>query len=584
MSAVARVRAAYQRIEDVARPEVWVTLRPVDDALADAAGVDARVAAGEDLPLAGLTVAVKDNVDVAGLPTTAACPGFATLARSTAPAVERLVRAGAVVLGKTNLDQFATGLVGTRSPYGAVRHATDPERVSGGSSSGSAVAVALGIADIGIGTDTAGSGRVPAAFHGLVGLKTTVGLVPTVGVVPACRSYDVVTTLTRDLPTGVAATRLMAGPAARPWPGEVRHALPARPTVGVPRAEDLTPLCSAYREAFARAVDQLAGAGAEVREVDVSPLLRAATLLYDGALVAERYEAVGAFLSGAGPGTGVDPVVSRIILGGRGTAAHRYVADRARLADYRRHADEVFTEVDVLVLPTTTEHPTLAQVRDQPVAVNRRLGTYTNFVNLLDLAGVAVPAGAADGLPFGVTVLADTHADQLAVDLAARMLAAAPAPAAPVAPPAGTTVSATAVGGVDATHLVDGGHRLVVVGAHLRGQPLNGELERCGARFVREVRTSDAYRLLVLGTEPVKPGLVRAGPGEGAPITGEEWVVSPGALGVFLAGLPAPMSLGAVELEDGTWVTGFGCSAEAAAAGKDITEHGGWVAYLAATT
>ncbi|TQL01591.1 allophanate hydrolase [Cellulomonas sp. SLBN-39] len=569
-AARARVEAAYDRIAQVARPDVWITLRPREQALADADAVDARLAAGEDLPLAGTTLAVKDNVDVAGLPTTAACPSYATdpagrpgLATATAPAVQALVDAGGVVLGKTNLDQFATGLVGTRSPYGAVEHAWLRGRVAGGSSSGSAVAVALGIADVGVGTDTAGSGRVPAAFHGLVGIKTTVGLVPTGGVVPACPSYDVVTTFTRDLATGVRATRLMVGagqddPRARAWPAEVRLALREEPVVAVPRAADLAPLEPGWRAAFDTAVDAVRRTGARVVEVDVSGMLAAARLLYDGAIVAERYAAVGDFLA-TGPAD-ADPTVAGIILAGADVAAADYVLDRGRLLAARAAADAVLDGCDLLLLPTTTEHPTVAAVQAEPVEVNARLGTYTNFVNLLDLAAVAVPAGqAADG-PFGVTLVARAFDDQLAVDLAHRLLGGTGAP--PL--------------------LVDGGVELLVVGAHLRGQPLQGQLVDLGARFERTVTTSDAYRLVGLDTTPRKPGLVRVGPGGGAPIVGEVWRLSTGALGRFLAALPAPMQLGPVELGDGTWVTGFGCTAEAAGRGVDLTDAGGWVAALAA--
>ncbi|WP_223304735.1 allophanate hydrolase [Cellulomonas sp. B6] len=587
--AQARVRAAHARLREVDRPEVWTLLLPEADVLAAAAAVDARVAAGEHLPLAGTTLAVKDNVDVAGLPTTAACPSYATSphgrpgpASATAPAVQALVDAGAVVLGKTNLDQFATGLVGTRSPFGAVRHATLPDRVSGGSSSGSAVAVALGVADVGIGTDTAGSGRVPAAFHGLVGIKTTVGLVPTDGVVPACASYDVVTTFTRDLGTGVLATRLMAGggvspagqvPDAAPadpadvadprarrrtWPADVRVALRDDPVVAVPRAADLAPLSPGWRSAFAAAVDQVVATGATVREVDVSGMLDAARLLYDGAIVAERYAAVGAFLATDPPDA--DPTVAGIVLAGGGVRAADYVRDRLALDAARVDAERVLRGCDLLLLPTTTEHPTLAQVAAEPVEVNRRLGMYTNFVNLLDLAAVAVPAGEADGGPFGVTVLARAHEDQLALDLAARLVD----------------------GDACAPLLVPGTVELLVVGAHLRGQPLQGQLTDLGARFEREVTTSDAYRLVALVTTPRKPGLVRVGPGRGASIAGEVWRLSPGALGRFLAALPAPMTLGAVELADGSWVTGFGCTAEAASGGVDVTATGGWRAALAA--
>lgn len=563
-----RVRLAYSRIAEVDRPEVWIALLPLDDALAAARLVDASVAAGAILPLAGLTLVVKDNVDVRGLPTTAACPSFATdpagrpgVAIATAPAVHALVDAGAVVLGKTNLDQFATGLVGVRSPYGAVRNATLPDRVSGGSSSGSAVAVALGIADIGIGTDTAGSGRVPAAFHGIVGIKTTVGLVPTTGVVPACRSYDVVTTFTRDLELGVLATRLMTGadpsdPARRPWPVDVRLGLRAAPVVAVPRDEDLAPLSPGWRAAFEDAVAAVRATGASTRTVDVSGMLDAARLLYDGAIVAERYEAVGAFLEKA---PDADPTVAAIIAAGRDITADAYVADRARLAVARVEALQLLDGCDLLLLPTTTEHPTIAAVQADPVAINRRLGTYTNFVNLLDLAAVAIPAGTADGGPFGVTLLARAFEDQLAVDLAARLL-----------------------GTARASMVSSAGVEVLVVGAHLRGQPLNGQLEALGARFERSVRTTDAYRLVALATEPRKPGLLRVGPGDGAPIAGEVWRLSPGALGRFLGDLPAPMSLGRVELSDGAWVVGFGCTVEAGAAGSDITASGGWVAALAA--
>lgn len=585
MSAVDRVRAAYRRIAEVDRPEVWVALRPEPEVLAAAAEVDARVAAGEDLPLAGTTLAVKDNVDVAGLPTTAGCPSFgAGPAPATAPAVQRLVDAGAVVLGKTNLDQFATGLVGTRSPYGAVRHATLPERVSGGSSSGSAVAVALGIADVGIGTDTAGSGRVPAAFHGIVGIKTTVGLVPTSGVVPACRSYDVVTTFTRDLDLGALATRLMTGPddgdpTVRVWPADVRLGLRPDPVVAVPRAADLALLSAGWRAAFGAAVATVERTGARVVEVDVSPMLEAARLLYDGAIVAERYAAVGEFLERAhvSGDPGVDPVVARIILGGRDVPAAGYVDDREALDRARADALDALAGADLLLLPTTTEHPTIAAVQADPLGINRRLGTYTNFVNLLDLAAVAVPAGEADGGPFGVSVLARAFDDQLALDLAARMLA--------VRRPQGAVVAtAASVGEPAGTVVVDTGVEVAVFGAHLRGQPLNGQLHELGARFVRTVATSDAYRLAALDTVPAKPGLVRAGAGEGASIAGEAWLVSFAGLGRLLATLPAPMLLGPVELDDGTWVVGFGCALDAASRGRDITEHASWPAYLASRT
>ncbi|MFJ7242094.1 allophanate hydrolase [Streptomyces olivaceus] len=559
-SCAARVAAAYRHITECDRPEVWITLRPEAQARADAEEVDARAAAGEDLPLAGLLVAVKDNIDVVGLPTTAGCPAYAYTPEASAPAVRRLTDAGAIVLGKTNMDQFATGLVGTRSPYGAVRGALRPEKISGGSSSGSAVAVALGIADLALGTDTAGSGRVPAALNGIVGVKPTLGLVPTTGVVPAARSYDAVTVFARTLACAQRALTVMTGPddgdpRGRTWPDDVRLSAPPRPRVAVPRDEDLAPLSPDARAAFATAVKRLETAGATSTVLDVSPLLRAARLLYDGALVAERYAAVGEFV--ARDPSAADPTVAGIILAASELPAHALVADQERLDQYKALAHRALSGYDALILPTTTEHPDIAAVRADPVAVNSHLGTYTNFVNLLDMAAVAVPAGEADGSPFGVSVVTRAFEDQPALDIAA-LLTGEQAPV-----PLPRT-------GVD----------LAVFGAHLRGQPLNHQLTDSGARYAGEVATSTAYRLTALDTVPAKPGLTRVGPSAGARITGERWTLSPAALGRFLADLPAPMSLGRLELADGTWVLGFQCDPHTAAGGTDITHLGDWRAYL----
>ncbi|MGW6730828.1 allophanate hydrolase [Nocardia sp. NPDC055029] len=557
-TATARVAAAYARIAQVDRPEVWITLRPQHELDSEAAELDRRVADGEDLPLAGLLLAVKDNVDVAGLPTTAACPEFAYPATETAAAVERLVAAGALVLGKTNLDQFATGLVGTRSPYGAVRNALHPELISGGSSSGSAAAVALGIADLAIGTDTAGSGRVPAALHGIVGIKASLGVIPAHGVVPACADYDAVTVFAADLDLAVTAARIMAGPDAldprsRAWPADVRLAASATPKVAIPRPEDLAPLSAPYRAAFTETVAALRDQGIAVHEIDISPLLDAARLLYDGAIVAERYAAVGEFVDKAE--AGLDPTVAGIISAAKNLDAHAFVADLDTLAKTR--VTTLQAGYDGLLLPTTTEHPSIAEVAADPLTINRRLGTYTNFCNLLDLAAVAVPGvPTADGLPFGVMVVVPAFADQLAVDLAARLT------------------------GTRSPLLVETGVPLAVFGAHLRGQPLHWQLEQLGARFAGEITTSDAYRLTALDTTPPKPGLVRHGDGLGAPIRGELFLVSPGGLGRFLAELPPPMALTSIELSDGRSVVGFACSYDAAVAATDITGYGGWTAYL----
>jgi allophanate hydrolase len=560
-----RVRAAYQRLADVDRPEVWTCLRPEHELAAEAETLEGWIAAGSSLPLAGTLVAVKDNIDVAGLPTTAGCPEFAYTPDTTATAVRRLVDAGALVLGKTNLDQFATGLVGTRSPYGAVRNALDPERISGGSSAGSAVAVALGVADIGVGTDTAGSGRVPAALNGIVGLKPTVGLVPATGVVPAARPYDCVTVFAADLETGRRALAEMIGPDpgdaySRTWPADVRLGARSPARVAVPAPAGLEPLGEAERAAFHAAADTLRAAGAVTMEVDVAPLLEAARLLYDGALVAERYAAVGEFLE-SGPES-ADPTVSGIIVPAGRIPAHELAADQHRLAEYRAKARSLLTGFDALLLPTTVGHPTLAEVAADPVGENSRLGTYTNFVNLLDMAAVAVPAGGADGHPFGVSLIGGAFEDQVLLDLAATLTGEDP----------GEPVSEQ---GMDAEQ----GVRLAVFGAHLRGQPLNGQLTALGARFEEATTTTADYRMVALPTTPPKPGVLRVEQG-GRALRCEVWAISRAELGTFLVHLPAPMALGSVTLADGRRVVGFGCDASAAEGAEDITGYGGWLAYL----
>ena len=539
-----RVRAAYAELALGRRPEAWITLRAEPDVLAEAVALEARVAAGETLPLAGRLLAVKDNIDVAGLPTTAGCPGYAYTPSRSAPAVRRLVDAGAIVLGKTNLDQFATGLVGTRSPFGAVRDVRDPERVSGGSSSGSAVAVALGIVDLALGTDTAGSGRVPAAFQQIVGIKPTYGVVPAEGVVPACRSLDCVTVFARTLAEGRAAVAIMSAPV---FPADAPLAAPPQPIVAVPEPDDLPLLSAEWRDLFERAAKTLESAGARLRPIRLAPFLAAARLLYEGGFVAERYAAVGAFID-EHPDE-VDPTVATIIAAARDIPAHVLVSDTERLARLRDEAMAAWGDADALLLPTAPIHPTIAEVAADPVGVNARVGTYTNFCNLFGLAAVAVPAG------IGVQVIARGFADAVAADIAALLVG--PEPAVPYS----------------------AGLPLLVVGAHLSGQPLNHQLTSAGGRLVGPARTAPEYRMYALPTAPPKPGLVRVDRG-GAAIAGELWELPPAALGPFLAALPEPMTLGKVRLADGTSVTGFLCEPAALAGAPDITAHGGWRAYL----
>ncbi|MDX3309415.1 allophanate hydrolase [Streptomyces sp. ME08-AFT2] len=539
-----RIRAAYDRVEAVDRPEIWIALRPREEAEAEARAIDERVAAGARLPLAGRLFAVKGNIDAAGLPTTAGCPAYAYEPAEDAPAVAGLRAAGALLLGTTNLDQFATGLVGTRSPYGAVRNAWDPARISGGSSSGSAVAVALGIVDLALGTDTAGSGRVPAAFNGIVGLKPTRGLVPTTGVVPACASLDCVTVFARTL---AEAEQALAHMAAGPVP-----ALPGRAPgpwrIAVPPREQLGELDEGWGEAYEAAARQLTAAGAELRPLDLTPFTEAAAMLYESAFVAERYTAVGAFVdkATAESGAGLDPTVAGIIRAARDIPAHRLFADQDRLAALRTRALTELADADALLLPTAPGHPTLAEVAADPLGANARLGRFTNSTNLFDLAAVAAPAGEVNGLPFGVMLVGPAHTDERLTRIAA---------------------------------LLQPETRLAVVGAHLTGQPLNPQLLAVGARLDVTTTTAPLYRLHALRTSPPKPGLEHVGEG-GAAVEAEVWRLPAEGLGRLLSTLPRPMALGRVHLSDGSSVPGFLCEPGALTDAEDITPHGSWRAYL----
>lgn len=548
-----RIAEIYRAIEQSGRDEVFIHLRQQADVESEH-----RSALAAEGPLAGLLLAVKDNVDVAGVPTTAACPGFSYTPDADAPVVSALKAAGAVVIGKTNLDQFATGLVGTRSPYGAVRDSRRPQYISGGSSSGSAVAVALGFADIAVGTDTAGSGRVPAGLQGIIGIKPTIGVVSAAGVVPACASYDCVTIFAAALPTAQAAMAVMsAGAPQRDWPGDTPLAASAVPRVAVPdRLSELEP---DWQAAFGAAVRQAHAAGFETVPIAMDAFFAAADLLYDGALVAERFDAVGDFVAAAGSDAGLDPTVRAIVTGGASYSAADLLRDRRRVAQLRHEAFAQLVGCDALLVPTAPAHPRISDVAADPIGVNARMGRYTNFCNLFDMCAIAIPAGiVADGAQFGVTLLAPAFHDGVIADLATRFLGE----------PAGEVWPESA--GAPVTELA-------VFGAHLRGQPLEHQLTRRGARWAGPIATAPRYRLFALDTVPPKPGLVRD-EDEGAAIVGERWVLSPAALGEFLAELPAPMQLGKVELDDGSWITGFGCDHVAPARGRDITEFGGWLA------
>lgn len=547
----------YTAIRDADRPEVFITLRPQADVARD---YQQSVASGG--PLAGAILAVKDNVDVAGLPTTAACPGYAYVPDADAPTVAALRKAGAVVIGKTNLDQFATGLVGTRSPYGAVRDSRRTDRISGGSSSGSAVAVVLGFADIAIGTDTAGSGRVPAGLQGIVGVKPTVGAISTDGIVPACADYDVPTIFAGDLELANLATAVMAeATGERPFDSESRFAAPEAPVIAVPA--DLPELDGRWRDAFREAVAAAEAAGFTIKTVDLTPFLAAARLLYDDALVSQRYDAVGEFIDSAADSddVGLDPVVAQIVSKASGYTAVDLLRARRRLAELRALAMEHWGDATALMVPTAPFHPRIDEVAADPIGVNSRMGTYTNFCNLFDLCGLAVPAGVvdeADGTrsQFGITLLAGAHEDAVLIDLARRLRVSAADSRHGASAPTWPERVAPSV-------------ELAVFGAHMAGGPLTHELSDRGARWGREVRTAPSYRLVALDTTPPKPGLIRD-LDAGRVIEGESWVLSPAALGEFLAALPQPMMLGKVELADGSWVVGFGCDAQAGESGRPL--------------
>ncbi|NUY04327.1 allophanate hydrolase [Paraburkholderia youngii] len=571
------------RIEASCRPEVWISRVSAAD-LANRADAleDARARLGaaifERMPLFGVPFAVKDNIDVAGIPTTAACDSFAYTPRASAFAVDRLLDAGAILIGKTNLDQFATGLVGTRSPYGGVRQFKSDAHISGGSSSGSAVVVAAGLVAFSLGTDTAGSGRVPAGFNELVGLKPTPGLVSKRGVVPACRSLDCVSIFAHDVGDAWEVLLRMAK-----YDGDDSYARRV-PALGLPHAplrlavpEPLTFHDDAQaHQAFAATLDTIASRLALLPvSVPFGPLQRTAALLYDGPWVAERRAALGSFFETNR--TDIDPVVAEVIAKADGYSAVDAFNGQYALAALRREVETLFEAIDVLIVPTTPTHPTFDEVRADPIGANSQLGVYTNFVNLLDLCALAVPGiRRADGLPAGVTLIAPAGADQRLAVLGARIQALFMANATP-----------DDAAGIAARPLPfeEPTVTLAVAGAHLRGQPLCWQLLEAGARFVETTTTSSDYRLYALaGTTPAKPALVRTPHEAGRPIEIELWEVPLRSFGAFVAHVPAPLGIGSVQTADGFIVKGFISEPSAVAPGSgahDITAFGGWRAWLA---
>jgi allophanate hydrolase len=550
-----------------ARPEAAWILRLAEPLRGEAAG-----------PLAGLRFAVKDNIDVAHLPTTAACPGFSYRPERHASVVQRLLDAGAHVAGKTNMDQFACGLNGTRSPHGAVPNAFDARFVSGGSSSGSAWAVATGEVDFSLGTDTAGSGRVPAGLNNIVGLKPSRGLVSARGVVPAAQSVDCVSIFA---PTVALAARVLAQSmgydpadpysrklqlASEPYPRAFRFGVPDRLSFF---GDELS------RAAFDDAIERLRAMGGTPVTIDYAPLASAAALLYESALVAERYAAVRSFFDGH-PEQVMEPV--RGILGaGCGYSAAELCEAQTRLRGLAQTAEAMWDRIDLLVVPTAPTHYTVAQVQADPVGLNRNLGAYTNFVNLLDYAALAVPSSLRpDGLPFGITLVGRCGSDWQLAELGQRFHHATGLPQGagdlPLPPP-------EAIPGLRPREWV----QVAVVGAHLSGMPLTDQLTERGALLLAQTDTAPDYRLFALpGTTPPKPGLLRVAPGTGHRIAVEVWEMPLAQYGSFVALVPPPLGIGTLQLADGSAVQGFVCEPIATAQAEDISHFGGWRAYMAA--
>ena len=579
------IEAVYKRILEHDLAPVWISLVPRAQAMA-------RLAALSDkdrstLPLFGIPFAIKDNIDYGGLPTTAGCPAYAYVPAESATVVRRLEDAGAILIGKTNMDQFATGLVGTRTPYGICSSVFNPAAISGGSSSGSAVAVASDLVSFALGTDTAGSGRVPAMLNNLVGLKPTRGLISAHGVVPACRTLDCVSIFATTVGDAEKVFTVAAGydaqdpysrtprpgEGATPWSGSQQGS--NQPRVGILRPHD----CEFFGDhengpLYDRAIAMAEQLGASMVEVDLQPLLAAAKLLYQGPWVAERYAAIAPFVEAHG--AAMDPVVGDIIRG-----AKRFTAVQAFEAEYElkrisRYAAELWSRIDLLLLPTAPRSFTIAEIQEQPIQRNSQLGTYTNFVNLLDMAAIAVPAGMrSDGLPFGVSLIGQAFTDQGLLTLADALQRALSERL------GGSERLLDQTPRVTLPQVPHGCQLMTVVGAHLSGQPLNWQLTQRGGRLLRRCRTRPEYRFYALAnTVPPKPGLVWDPEFKGPGIEVEVWALAADTVGSFVEGVPPPLAIGTLRLEDGSTAKGFLVEPAGLTHATEITHFGSWRAYL----
>lgn len=565
LTPTAAVRRAYEALRSWNDPALFIHLQDELESVHRAGEIEAATG---PKPLSGLVFAVKDNIDVAGMPTTAGCAAFAYTPEKSAFVVARLEEAGAIVIGKTNLDQFATGLVGVRSPYGVPRNALSPQLIPGGSSSGSATSVAAGIVDFSLGTDTAGSGRIPAGMNGIVGLKPTLGLFSATGMVPACRTLDTISIFAK---TVGLATEIAAIAAAydendaysRKLPTPTMGRKPPTFRVGISPPSQRKFFGDAHAEAaYAADLERLKTLGAELIEIDFEPLHAVARLLYEGPWVAERYAATKPLIEEQPEA--LFPTTLKIISGAKGLTAVSAFEAMYRLADLKRQTAPIFDNVDCLAVATVPRMYTVAEVEADPIALNSNLGSYTNFVNLLDLAAISVPAGMrGDGLPSSLTLVGKAGSDGYLASIAHAIQGGA------------TSAPARASAGRI---------EVAVVGAHLSGLPLNRELTTLGGTFVRAAATVPAYRLHALsGTVPPKPGLLRVEPGSGASVAVEVWSLDAEGFGRFVAGVPSPLSIGTLKLADGTEAKGFLAEAEALRGAKDISSYGGWKAFLAAS-
>ena len=581
MTPAETVARSFKRIRDHGDPAIFINLRDEAGAIAEAEALSSKDAS--KLPLFGVPFAVKDNIDVAGLPTTAACPAFSYMPAQDANTVARLRAAGAIVIGKTNLDQFATGLVGVRSPYGIPKNPMRDDLVPGGSSSGSAVAVSAGLVPFSLGTDTAGSGRVPAMLNNIVGLKPSLGLMSTFGVVPACRTLDCVSIFSLTVDDAVTALNIMAGydpadPYSRDRFVAPMTGFPSGLKLGIPRKGQLLFFGDKHSEqGYDAAVARLIALGATPVEIDIEPLYETARLLYEGPWVAERYLVIRDLLA-SDPGA-VHPITREITIAGAKVTAADTFAALYRLEALRQIARKTFAQIDTLVLPTAPTAYTVAQVLADPITLNSRLGTYTNFVNLLDLCGLAVPSSMrADGIPFGITLLAAAGNDAKLASIGrvfhadTKLTVGSTGFVQPALTPISRTLGKDEVA-------------IVAVGAHMSGMALNHELTSFGGRLIEATTTAPDYKLYALkGTTPPKPGMLRVAPNAGAEIKIEVWALPLKNFGAFIDKVPSPLSIGTVKLSNGSSAKGFLVEAEAVRDARDITSFGGWRAFMAAAT